>query len=78
MYCKKFVVTVIVYNCIIHNNFRFVNVKYGSETGTVLLHAGDDKNDLNKLKPKIAHIFNLKTNKIKLLQENDIVIAQLK
>lgn len=48
------------------------------EAGTILLHEGDDKNDLNKLKPKIAHTFNLKINEIKLIQENDFLIVQLK
>jgi len=44
----------------------------------VLLHEGDDKNDLIKLKPKIACIFNLKITQIKLMQENDFIITQLK
>lgn len=48
------------------------------EDGTILLHEGDDKNDLNKLKPKIAHTFDLKTNEIKLIKENDFIIIQLK
>jgi len=60
-----------------HIYFRFINTRYGSESGTILLHE-NDKNDLNELKPKIAHIFNLERNQIKLIQENDFIIAQLK
>lgn len=45
--------------------------------GMVLLHE-DDKDDLNKLKPKVASTFNLKINEIKLTQENDFVLVQLK
>lgn len=44
----------------------------------MLLNKDDDKNDLNKLKPKIARIFNLKIGQIKLIQENDVIITQLK
>ncbi|XP_027849362.2 isoleucine--tRNA ligase, cytoplasmic [Aphis gossypii] len=57
---------------------QFINAKFASETGTVLLNKDDDKNDLNKLKPKIARIFNLKIGQIKLIQENDVIITQLK
>lgn len=53
-------------------------MKYGSESGMVLIHKGDDKNDLNKLEPKIAHIFNLNLHQIKLVQEGDFVVVQPK
>lgn len=42
----------------------------------ILLHE-DDKDDLNKLKPQVACIFNLNVKKIKLIQENNFVIVQL-
>lgn len=58
--------------------FRFINVKYGSEFGTVLLHEGDNKNDLKKLQLKIAHTFNLLTNQFTLVPENDFITIQLK
>lgn len=57
--------------------FRFINVKYGSETGTILLHEGD-KVDLKNLKPKFAQIFNLEISKFELTEEKSIVIAKLK
>jgi hypothetical protein len=55
--------------------FRFINAKYGSEIGTILLHGEDDKNNNDKLKLKIAHTFNLKANQIILKQEKDFVIV---
>lgn len=55
--------------------FRFINAKYGSETGTILLHGEDNKNDIDNLKPKIAYTFNLKVNQITLTQENDFFIV---
>ncbi|XP_050421061.1 isoleucine--tRNA ligase, cytoplasmic [Adelges cooleyi] len=56
---------------------KTVNVKYGSETGTILMFGPDEEADLQLSKSKVSSIFNLNTGNMKLVKENGFIIVTL-